>query len=234
MSFRAIRRRNVKLSSTRTAMDRGRLRRRRLGMEALECRRVMDAAGLVSMPNEEAAESVEFAAIEFAAVASDWQNIEQPDDVNADGEVSAIDALLVINQLNRSGAGPIADDGNDASDRHYIDTNGDGMLSPTDALRVINSLNTAARSTSSVSATGVAAPEATDEPSSATRTIELAQATEAAGLADTAEVEAIQAETSESNIEASVTIQANGASRSITGGTDGTRPVIVVGPVVRD
>ncbi|MCA9226408.1 MAG: hypothetical protein KDA47_12380, partial [Planctomycetales bacterium] len=96
MSFRAIRRRNVKLSSTRTARDRGRLRRRRLGMEALECRRVMDAAGLVSMPNEEAAE--------FAAVASDWQNIEQPDDVNADGEVSAIDALLVINQLNRSGA----------------------------------------------------------------------------------------------------------------------------------
>lgn len=229
MSFRAIRRRNVKPQANRTTADRGRVRRRRLAMEALECRRVMDAAGLMSMADEAGDDTVE-----FAEVGSDWQNIEQPADVNADGEVSAIDALLVINQLNRRGAGPVADDGSEAADRHYIDTNGDGLLSPSDALRVINSLNVAALSTGTIAATSVADPEATDDVSNATRTVELARATEAAESAVTADVEAIQAETSKSNIEASVTIQANGASRSITGGTDGTRPVYVAGPVVRD
>ena len=74
-------------------------------------------------------------------------------DVNADGKISPIDALLVINLLNRVGSGPVAEifermaggaggeaDGDmDA----YFDVNRDGHLSPRDALLVINRLNRA-------------------------------------------------------------------------------------------
>jgi hypothetical protein len=61
-------------------------------------------------------------------------------DVNGDGIVSALDALIVINALNllslaesaaRSGAG----------DDYYLDVDGNGLLTAADALMVINHLN---------------------------------------------------------------------------------------------
>ncbi|MDA1052374.1 MAG: choice-of-anchor D domain-containing protein [Planctomycetota bacterium] len=59
-------------------------------------------------------------------------------DVNQDGAVSPIDALLVINELNARASGtPMAD----ASDNHNMDVNGDSVVSPLDALLVINDLN---------------------------------------------------------------------------------------------
>ncbi|MEM6473700.1 MAG: dockerin type I domain-containing protein, partial [Planctomycetota bacterium] len=66
------------------------------------------------------------------------------EDVNADGFVSPIDALRIINFLSRrapaSGAVPVSDIGAPPPD--YYDTDGNGFVSPADALRVINRLAT--------------------------------------------------------------------------------------------
>jgi hypothetical protein len=61
----------------------------------------------------------------------------QPLDVNQSGEVSPIDALLVINALNEQAAS-----GRIFVPRGRLDTSGDGQLTPLDALLVINYLNT--------------------------------------------------------------------------------------------
>lgn len=68
-----------------------------------------------------------------------WQNPSIPLDVDADLSVSPIDALVIINVLNSSGATLL---------RHttwvpspYIDVNGDEVVSPLDVLVVINYLN---------------------------------------------------------------------------------------------
>ena len=59
-------------------------------------------------------------------------------DVSGDGLISPVDALLVVNRLNQSGAkrvyGP-------QSEAPFHDTNADGLVSPLDALLVINRLN---------------------------------------------------------------------------------------------
>lgn len=72
--------------------------------------------------------------------ASDWQNAAIPADVDGSGLVEPLDAVIVINELKRSGiktfetkppeyAGPLRD------------VNGDNSLSPIDILLVINSLS---------------------------------------------------------------------------------------------
>ncbi len=61
-------------------------------------------------------------------------------DVNNDGFVSPIDALIVINHLN---GGSRTGSGEGEGDKYYIDVNGDSQLSPLDALLVINRLNAA-------------------------------------------------------------------------------------------
>ncbi|WP_372899631.1 dockerin type I domain-containing protein, partial [Stieleria sp.] len=58
-------------------------------------------------------------------------NVFDAEDVNDDGEVSAVDALIIINSMNRNG-------GDDAS--RFTDVNNDGRRSVLDALRVINRL----------------------------------------------------------------------------------------------
>ncbi len=67
-------------------------------------------------------------------------NVTQPLDVNGDGWVTPFDALLVINDLNRSGPRSLAD--TDDRPRHLVDVNGDMFASSIDALLVINHLNT--------------------------------------------------------------------------------------------
>lgn len=69
----------------------------------------------------------------------EFHNSNRPLDVNNDGNVSAIDALLVINtlngiQINGSGEG-------ESVAKFYPDTSGDGRVSALDALLVINQLN---------------------------------------------------------------------------------------------
>jgi hypothetical protein len=67
------------------------------------------------------------------------QNSNTPLDVNADGHVSPIDALLLINALNRRATGLA--DLQSASGESYLDVSGDSQLSPIDPLLVINFLN---------------------------------------------------------------------------------------------
>ena len=64
-----------------------------------------------------------------------YQNSDNPFDVNDDGVVSPLDALLVINSLDRGLAGFDA-----LQLGWFLDTNGDDSISPLDALRVINAL----------------------------------------------------------------------------------------------
>lgn len=74
-----------------------------------------------------------------------WQNPTHILDVNDDGSVSPIDALIIINEVNASqfrdldGRLPSPVPQLDA--RWFFDTNGDGFATPVDVLRVINHLN---------------------------------------------------------------------------------------------
>lgn len=73
-------------------------------------------------------------------VGSTHQNPSNRLDVNADGNVSAIDALRIINKLNREGVNsiPISEL---PPPPDYFDVNGDGDVEPIDALAIINALN---------------------------------------------------------------------------------------------
>jgi hypothetical protein len=64
-------------------------------------------------------------------------------DVNADGVVSPIDVLNVINALNAGGSRALSGGGGEgeAASKLFLDVNADGSLSPMDALLVINFLN---------------------------------------------------------------------------------------------
>ncbi|MEM7474008.1 MAG: putative Ig domain-containing protein [Planctomycetota bacterium] len=72
-----------------------------------------------------------------------WHNLAQPLNVDGDasGHVSALDALIVIDELNQGG-GELADGVQvDQYDR-YVDVNCDGFASAIDALLVVDHLNT--------------------------------------------------------------------------------------------
>ena len=76
---------------------------------------------------------------EVPAPVESWQNPALATDVNADGFVTPLDALLVINALNSQGPHSLTE--HRTGDSHYYDCNGDRSLSPVDALLVINFLN---------------------------------------------------------------------------------------------
>ena len=75
---------------------------------------------------------------------SAWQNPVNAVDVSTNGEVSPLDALLVINELNRRKARSLTAE--DLRESVRPDVNGDGAVSPIDALIVINRLNRSNRS----------------------------------------------------------------------------------------
>ncbi|MEM1068808.1 MAG: Ig-like domain-containing protein [Planctomycetota bacterium] len=71
----------------------------------------------------------------------DQQNTRLAQDVNDDGFVSPIDALLVINDLGRgSSAEGEAAGSSSGSTSYYLDVNGDNQVTAIDALQVINYL----------------------------------------------------------------------------------------------
>ncbi|TWT75177.1 dockerin type I domain-containing protein [Allorhodopirellula solitaria] len=70
-------------------------------------------------------------------------NVLLPADVNGSGSVTEVDALQVINQLNRSGDDASVD-APAVTGSGYYDVNGNGLITAVDALRVINFLNTIA------------------------------------------------------------------------------------------
>lgn len=70
-----------------------------------------------------------------------WHNPLLPEDTSRDGVVSAIDALLIINELNQLGPRSLSALVAADAAAEYVDTNGDNLLSPIDALLVISRLN---------------------------------------------------------------------------------------------
>jgi len=77
-----------------------------------------------------------------------WRNVELPTDVNDDGRITALDALLGVNAINTRGVlrleqTDLATTATVATVAgvHFYDVNGDGYLTPEDTLHVINRLN---------------------------------------------------------------------------------------------
>ncbi len=89
-----------------------------------------------------------------------WQNPLLRWDVNNDGSVTPLDALAIINRLNKYGPGPLAVPAPDPVPEYY-DVYGDNQLTPLDALNVINYLNAAALAQSGLAAAQSAASGAT-------------------------------------------------------------------------
>ena len=75
--------------------------------------------------------------IEVLENATPYHNEELPYDVNGDGVVTALDALLIVNYLNTYGPGPVG-----YGDPGFgYDVNSDGSVTSLDALLVVNELN---------------------------------------------------------------------------------------------
>ncbi|TWU66701.1 tandem-95 repeat protein [Crateriforma conspicua] len=91
---------------------------------------VSDEAGFVSNT----------ALVSVQVIASRLQNQTEFNDVNDDGFITAIDALLIINELERAGGGPIAVEPDDVPPPYY-DVSGDRFITAFDSLLVINHLN---------------------------------------------------------------------------------------------
>ena len=80
---------------------------------------------------------------------SPYHNLMTPTDVNNDGYVAPIDALMIINELNARGSYNLLErpanasgaEGESSGPIKYYDTNNDGYLTPLDALIVINALH---------------------------------------------------------------------------------------------
>jgi hypothetical protein len=70
-----------------------------------------------------------------------WRNPIDPYDVNDDGLVTPLDVLLIINELNRIGRGPLLPPSGSQTPPPYVDVSGDNDVTPIDALLVINALN---------------------------------------------------------------------------------------------
>jgi Dockerin type I domain/Bacterial Ig domain len=67
--------------------------------------------------------------------------IDSSIDVNNDGEITPIDAILVISYLNKNGAGPKPEGTGSGEGIYDYDVNGDGIISPLDVLIIIRHLN---------------------------------------------------------------------------------------------
>ena len=70
-----------------------------------------------------------------------WRNPLLAEDVNRDGLVSAIDALLIINELNIGQARKLESTKFNDTRLEYVDPSGDNYLSSLDALLIVNQLN---------------------------------------------------------------------------------------------
>ena len=70
-----------------------------------------------------------------------WLNPSNSEDINNDGMVSPIDALVIINDLNASGARELPPPTDSVKPPPFLDSSGDGWVTSIDALRVINLLN---------------------------------------------------------------------------------------------
>ena len=72
-------------------------------------------------------------------LASDWQNPLWNLDVDDDGTLSPLDALVIINKINA--ADPNLDLRQPVGNNPYLDVDADLTLSPLDVLQIINRIN---------------------------------------------------------------------------------------------
>ena len=75
----------------------------------------------------------------FRSSGSTWQNPQDQYDVNGIDGVTALDVLLIINEINENGPRDLAQANFQAPP--YVDVNGDGFCTALDALQVINVIN---------------------------------------------------------------------------------------------
>ncbi len=82
--------------------------------------------------------------LNIVALLNPWQNPSNPLDVDGDNILSATDALVVINAINRGELGLLPE--RTSAVPPYYDVDGSGSLEPLDALIIINELNRIASS----------------------------------------------------------------------------------------
>jgi len=75
-----------------------------------------------------------------------WQNPVNRRDVNNDGLIDGLDALIIINQINLTGPRFLPEDPEPRTPWHFYDVDNDGLLSALDALIIINWINARAGS----------------------------------------------------------------------------------------
>lgn len=99
---------------------------------------VQPSTGLrqASVTAGQATESIDFA---LNLPVSPWQNQVQRTDVNNDSQVTPLDVLLVINEINRNGARPLQDTG--LTPPPFYDVDGNRSIEALDVLIVINFIN---------------------------------------------------------------------------------------------
>ena len=71
--------------------------------------------------------------------ATPYHNDQDPADVDGNGVISPIDALIIVNYINNYGPGSINPEGEGPVPN--LDVDGDGMVSPIDMLIIINIIN---------------------------------------------------------------------------------------------
>lgn len=102
-------------------------------------------AALLSASGGQTAFSSEVSEANVTVLANPWHNPIHDVDVNGDGFLSPLDALLVINYLNTAAA---ADSGRVPVDASvgppFYDVDDNGFITARDALLIINSINTGA------------------------------------------------------------------------------------------
>ncbi len=139
--------RQILLSTTATQSGRHRIDLRRLagqGEYYLRVEQVVTDAAATPTAISLLAAPLSFS--DKPSIASAWHNLAQPMDVSDDLQVTALDALLLINELNNrristnKGELPPRPERPEVVDLLY-DTNNDGLLTAVDALLVINELN---------------------------------------------------------------------------------------------
>lgn len=81
--------------------------------------------------------------IDVLANENPYHNTDNPLDVNDDGQVTPLDALLILDAISQNrGAGPIEEFPLPGA---YWDVNGDGWVTPIDALLILNHINQTSR-----------------------------------------------------------------------------------------
>jgi hypothetical protein len=105
----------------------------------------------------------------FWVNADAWQNPRQALDVNGDGSVLPLDALLVINDLNANGSRSLTMPAGGLAPANFLDVSGDNSVAPIDVILIINYLNAASKSlraaTAGPAATSPVSPAASSDSS---------------------------------------------------------------------